>query len=147
MSQERERGTFPLRDAKIDLARRHVPVVVLFCSMLKKRDGEHDHGQLSLSNFYPGSSRTIFRMPRKYKTWETPKQIARNGMSSGIQDPQLLYDACWRALFSVTNWSRQATMLLFVPLELLYKFFFLQLRVYHPLHYSRLYNLKNDVKR
>ena len=90
LSQERERGTFPLRDAKIDLARRHVPVVVLFCSMLKKRDGEHDHRQLSLSNFYSGFSRTIFQMPRKYKTWETPKQIASNGMSPGIQDPQLL---------------------------------------------------------
>jgi hypothetical protein len=58
--------------------------------MHKKRDGEHDHRQLFLSNFYIGFSRTIFRMPRKYKTWETPKQIARNGMSPGIQDPQLL---------------------------------------------------------
>ena len=56
LDQTREGGTFPLWDSEIDLARSHVPVVVLFHSMHKKRDGEHDHGQLSLPNFYPGIS-------------------------------------------------------------------------------------------
>ena len=55
-----------------------------------------------------------------------------------------LHDARLRALFSVIKSSRQATMLLFAPPESLYKSSFLQLRVYHLLHHSRLYNQKRQ---
>jgi hypothetical protein len=80
------------------------------------------------------------------KCWESTKHRRHQNRSPAMacrlvyKTRSYLYDACFRALFSITKSWRQATMLLFAPLESLYKFSFLQLRVYHRLHYSRLYN-------